>query len=76
MPPTATPDTRTPPSVPSKDAARGGGAQNARRGFRFGLGMRVLLLNTAFVMIAATMVYIPAISGYRGYWLHNRLSAA
>jgi signal transduction histidine kinase len=76
MPPNATPDARTPPSVHSKDAARRGVAQNARGAFRFGLGMRVLLLNTAFVMIAATMVYIPAISGYRAYWLRNRLSAA
>ena len=76
MPPNATTDARTPPSVQSKDAARRRVAQNARGAFRFGLGMRVLLLNTAFVMIAATMVYIPAISGYRAYWLRNRLSAA
>jgi signal transduction histidine kinase len=36
----------------------------------------VLLLITSFVMVAATMIYIPAVAGYRDYWLRNRLSAA
>jgi signal transduction histidine kinase len=43
---------------------------------RFGLATRVLVLITAFVMVAATMIYIPAIATFRDYWLLNRLSAA
>ncbi len=72
----AQPSGRTAPFGQSKDAELRGVAQRMRRGFRFGLGKSVLLLNTAFVMIAATMIYVPAISGFRTNWLHNRLSAA
>ncbi len=36
----------------------------------------MLLLNIAFVMVAATMIYLPAISIYRENWLRSRLSAA
>jgi signal transduction histidine kinase len=43
---------------------------------RFGLATRVLVLITSFVMVAATMIYLPAVAGYRDYWLRNRLSAA
>ncbi len=50
-------------------------SQKTRR-FGFGLAKRVLLLNIAFVIIAATMVYLPAVSIYRENWLRNRLSAA
>jgi signal transduction histidine kinase len=47
-----------------------------RRAVRFGLATRVLLLNTAFVIAAATMIYVPAIATYRENWLWQRLSAA
>jgi signal transduction histidine kinase len=47
-----------------------------RRPVRFGLATRVLLLNTAFVIAAATIVYVPAIATYRDNWLRNRLGAA
>ncbi|ACK51260.1 integral membrane sensor signal transduction histidine kinase [Methylocella silvestris BL2] len=69
-----------PPNVGHESLAAEPAARTARAGrrrkLRFGLSMRVLVLNTAFVMIAATMIYVPAISIYRSYWLHNRLSAA
>lgn len=50
--------------------------QVGRRRIRFGLATRVLVLNTVFVMIAATMIYIPSVAGHRDNWLRNRLSAA
>ncbi len=43
---------------------------------RFGLTARVLVLIAAFVMAAATMIYLPAVATYRDNWLRNRLSAA
>lgn len=46
------------------------------RPMRFGLTTRVLVLVTAFVMAAATMIYLPAVSTFRDNWLRNRLSAA
>ena len=66
----------------SRDASGQGLAAQARlrakkrRPVRFGLATRVLLLNTAFVIAAATMIYIPAIATYRDNWLRQRLSAA
>jgi len=38
--------------------------------------MRVLVLVIAFAMMAAAMVYVPAIATFRDNWLRNRLSAA
>jgi signal transduction histidine kinase len=76
MPPNARPDAA--PSEPAKVAAtpKAGPAQKERRPIRFGLATRVLALNTAFVIFAATLIYVPAMAIYRDYWLHNRLSAA
>ncbi|SFK03208.1 sensor histidine kinase [Methylocapsa palsarum] len=60
-----------------KSPAGSGAALSAgRQAIRLGLASRVLLLITAFVMAAATMIYIPAVAGYRDNWLRNRLSAA
>jgi signal transduction histidine kinase len=75
MPPNAQPDALGALGE-AANAASPGLAQKTRRRFCFGLAKRVLLLNTAFVMLAATMVYLPAISIYRENWLRNRLSAA
>ncbi|WP_374306761.1 sensor histidine kinase [Methylocella sp.] len=61
--------------LPTPAAAQGRGGARRRRP-RFGLAMRVLALNTVFVIAAATLVYLPALSGYRTYWLRNRLAAA
>lgn len=61
---------------PGRELAVGkAGAQKPRR-VRFGLAMRVLLLNTAFVIAAAAIIYFPAIANYRESWLRQRLSAA
>ncbi|VTZ48206.1 Histidine kinase [Methylocella tundrae] len=76
MPPNAKPDSLGAPQGERADAARPGVAKKARRHFSFGLSTRVLVLNTAFVMIAATMVYLPGLTIYRENWLRNRLSAA
>lgn len=50
--------------------------ERSRQRIRFGLATRVLVLITSFVMVAATMIYLPALAGYRDSWLRNRLSAA
>jgi signal transduction histidine kinase len=57
-------------------ALRDAFAGRRRRLLGFGLAARVLVLITSFVMLAATMIYIPAMASYRDHWLHNRLSAA
>jgi signal transduction histidine kinase len=51
-------------------------ARKNRRPVRFGLATRVLVLITAFVMAAAAMIYVPAITTFRDNWLRTRLSAA
>ncbi|HUI21822.1 MAG TPA: HAMP domain-containing sensor histidine kinase [Methylocella sp.] len=51
-------------------------ARKNLRPIRFGLATRVLVLVTIFVIIAAAMIYIPAIDTARYNWLRNRLSAA
>lgn len=56
-------------------ASSGSVARKSRRPARFGLATRVLILVTAFVMTAAAMIYVPAISTFRDNWLRNRLSA-
>ncbi len=61
---------------PGEGLAASGILVKRRRPVRFGLATRVLLLNTAFVIAAATMIYIPAIANYRDQWLRQRLSAA
>ena len=61
---------------PGEGLAASGIPAKKRRPVRFGLATRVLLLNTAFVIAAATMIYIPAIANYRDNWLRQRLSAA
>ncbi|MGH6839165.1 MAG: ATP-binding protein [Methylocella sp.] len=61
---------------PGEGLAANGFLAKKRRPARFGLATRVLLLNTAFVIAAATMIYIPAIANYRENWLWQRLSAA
>ena len=48
------------------------------RARRKGLGLsgRVLLLITAFVMLAEIAIYIPSIANFRNNWLGDRLSSA
>ncbi|HEY8033123.1 MAG TPA: HAMP domain-containing sensor histidine kinase [Methylocella sp.] len=61
---------------PREDLAANGMLAKKRRPIRVGLATRVLLLNTAFVIVAAMMIYIPGIANYRDHWLRQRLSAA
>jgi signal transduction histidine kinase len=61
---------------PGRGLASSGTDAKKRKPVRFGLASRVLLLNTAFVIVAAMLIYVPAISTFRDYWLRNRLSAA
>jgi signal transduction histidine kinase len=61
---------------PRRGVASSGASAKKRKPVRFGLATRVLLLNTAFVIVAAMLIYVPAITTFRDYWLRNRLSAA
>ncbi len=51
-------------------------ARASRVQIRFGLTTRLLVLMAAFVMVAATLIYLPAVATFRDFWLRNRLSAA
>ncbi len=57
-------------------ALRDACAGRHRRPLGFGLATRVVVLIASFVMLAATMIYVPAMASFRDHWLHNRLSAA
>ncbi len=61
---------------PRRGLASSGASTRKRKPVRFGLAKRVLLLNTAFVIGAAMLIYVPAVTTFRDYWLRNRLSAA
>ncbi len=50
-------------------------AVRPRRGIRFGLATRVLILVAAFVMVAEVLIYVPSLSIYHDNWLRSRLSA-
>src|SRR5215813_14970158 len=43
---------------------------------RLGLSGKLLLLTTAFVMIAEVLIYVPSIANFRIMWLQDRLAAA
>jgi signal transduction histidine kinase len=61
---------------PGRGLASSGAPAKKRKPVRFGLATRVLLLNTVFVIVAAMLVFAPAITAKRDSWLRNRLSAA
>ena len=61
---------------PQRGLASSGASAKKRKPVRFGLATRVLLLNIAFVIVAAMLIYVPAVTTFRDYWLRNRLSAA
>jgi signal transduction histidine kinase len=61
---------------PGRGLASSRAPAKKRKPVRFGLATRVLLLNTVFVIAAAMLVYVPAITTKRDSWLRNRLSAA
>src|SRR5262249_40232042 len=41
-----------------------------------GLSGKLLLLTTAFVMIAEVLIYVPSIANFRIMWLQDRLASA
>src|SRR5262245_1589934 len=43
---------------------------------RLGLSGKLLLLTTAFVMIAEVLIYVPSIANFRIMWLKDRLASA
>jgi signal transduction histidine kinase len=50
--------------------------RTARRTRTLGLSGKLLLLTTAFVMIAEVLIYVPSIANFRLMWLNDRLNAA
>ena len=52
------------------------GRQAPARVARIGLGGRIGLLVTAFVMLSEIAIYVPSIANFRNNWLRDRLSAA
>jgi signal transduction histidine kinase len=47
-----------------------------RRGVRFGLSAKLLVLTVLFVMMAEVLIYVPSIANFRITWLTDRLAAA
>lgn len=47
-----------------------------REWLRLGLPTKLLLLTTAFVMLAEILIFVPSIANYRLSWLNDRLTAA
>lgn len=47
-----------------------------RRGVRFGLANRLLVLLLLFIMLSEIATYIPTIANFRNAWLRDRLAAA
>src|SRR5215467_4637333 len=52
------------------------GRKTGRWHHRLGLSGKLLLLTTAFVMIAEVLIYVPSIANFRIMWLKDRLAAA
>src|SRR5215813_7146727 len=52
------------------------GRKKGRWHHRLGLSGKLLLLTTAFVMIAEVLIYVPSIANFRIMWLQDRLAAA
>lgn len=50
-------------------------SSSGRRPIVFGLASRVLIDIVIFVLVAETLVYLPALAIFRYNWLHSRLSA-
>lgn len=47
-----------------------------RKWLRLGLPAKLLLLTTAFVMLAEVLIFVPSVSNHRVTWLMDRLVAA
>ena len=55
--------------------AAAAGANNAIAR-RFGLSAKLLVLTSAFVMLAEVLIFVPSIANLRVSWLMDRLTAA
>jgi len=51
------------------------GSGHKRLGFQFGLSTKLLLLTTAFVMLAEVLIFVPSVANFRKTWLTERLAA-
>jgi len=51
------------------------GAGQRRLGLHFGLSTKLLLLTTAFVMLAEVLIFVPSVANFRKNWLMERLAA-
>jgi signal transduction histidine kinase len=47
-----------------------------REWLRLGLPLKLLMLTSAFVMLAEVLIFVPSIANYRINWLNDRLTAA
>ena len=47
-----------------------------REWLRLGLPFKLLMLTSAFVMLAEVLIFVPSIANYRVSWLNDRLTAA
>ncbi|MBX2805146.1 MAG: HAMP domain-containing histidine kinase [Hyphomicrobiales bacterium] len=47
-----------------------------RLSLHFGLSTKLLLLTTAFVMLAEVLIFVPSVANFRKTWLTERLAAA
>jgi signal transduction histidine kinase len=61
-------------AAPAAGAARAGGIR--ARLARLGLSDKLLLLTSAFVMLAEVLIFVPSIANFRVNWLNDRLTAA
>lgn len=51
-------------------------ARLRREWLRLGLPVKLLMLTSAFVMLAEVLIFVPSIANYRVNWLQDRLTAA
>lgn len=51
-------------------------ARLRREWLRLGLPFKLLMLTSAFVMLAEVLIFVPSIANYRINWLNDRLTAA
>lgn len=80
---------RSGPAAPSAQAFANGADQGGsasmrlagldrvrREWLRLGLPLKLLMLTSAFVMLAEVLIFVPSIANYRINWLNDRLTAA
>lgn len=63
----------SPPALPFPRATV---ARLRQEWLRLGLPFKLLMLTSAFVMLAEVLIFVPSIANYRINWLNDRLTAA